>query len=101
MGQCHLSNDLWDVKWDVKLYLTRMIFGIAIVHVLRCASEQVLSPLHFVDKLCEVDFEATVHEGGTVGQAGAVRYALSKALLSIVDADTTERMRLGWFTESR
>ena len=35
MGQCHLSNDLWDVKWDVKPYLTRMIFGIAIVHVLR------------------------------------------------------------------
>jgi len=63
-----------------------------------CDSEQVLFPLHFVDKLCEVDFEATVTEGGPVGQAGALRLALSKALLPLVDADTAEKMRLGVFT---
>jgi len=59
------------------------------------ASEQVLFPLHFVDKLCEVDFEATATSGGNVGQAGAIRLALSRALLAIVDAETAERMRLG------
>ena len=59
-----------------------------------------LFPLHFVDKLCEVDFEATVSEGGPVGQAGALRLALSKALLAIVDADTAEKMRLGGLTEN-
>jgi len=65
-----------------------------------CASEQVLFPLHFVDKLCEVDFEATVSTGGIVGQAGAIRLALSTALLSVVDADTAEKMRLGGFAIS-
>jgi len=61
-------------------------------------SEQVLSPIHFVDKLCEVDFEATVTEGGPVGQAGAIRLALSTALLAMVDAETAEKMRLGALT---
>jgi len=60
-----------------------------------CVSEQVLFPLHFVNKLCEVDFEASVSEGGIVGQAGAIRLGLSKALLAVVDADTAEKMRLG------
>jgi len=59
-----------------------------------------LFPLHFVDKLCEVDFEATVSEGGVVGQAGALRLALSKALLPIVSADTAEKMRLGAAAET-
>ena len=59
-----------------------------------------LFPLHFVDKLCEVDFEASVTEGGLVGQAGAIRLALSKCLLSLVDADTAEKMRLGEFFEN-
>jgi len=60
----------------------------------------VLFPLHFVDKLCEVDFEATITDGGPVGQAGALRLALSKALLPLVDEGTAEKMRLGAFTET-
>lgn len=58
-------------------------------------SEQVLFPLHYVGKLCDVDFEATVSEGGPVGQAGAIRLALSRALLALVDTETAENMRLG------
>lgn len=65
-----------------------------------CVSEQVLSPLHFVDKLCEVDFEATVDVGGPAGQAGALRLALSRALLAFVDKDTAEKMRLGTCAEN-
>jgi len=73
-----------------------VVTGIVCLH----ASEQILFPLHFVDKLCEVDFEATVTEGGPVGQAGALRLALSKALLPFVDSDTAEKMRLGAFAEN-
>jgi len=62
--------------------------------------EQVLFPLHFVDKLCEVDFEASVSDGGPVGQSGAVRHALSKALVSIVDADTADKLRIGGCNEN-
>ena len=39
-------------------------------------------------------------DGGPVGQAGAIRLALSNALLAVVDADTAERMRLGQSTEN-
>jgi len=56
--------------------------------------EQIMFPLHFTDKLCTVDFEATVEGGGVSGQAGALRLALARVLQSMVDAATTEKMRL-------
>ena len=60
-----------------------------------CFREQVLFPLQFVGKLGEMDVEVSVEGGGLSGQAGAIRYALAKALSSFVDATTMERMRLG------
>jgi len=74
--------------------------SIVIGHCVSVHSEQILFPLHFVDKLCEVDFEVSVSEGGPVGQAGAIRLALSRALLAVVDAATAEKMRLGGFVRN-
>jgi small subunit ribosomal protein S9 len=56
--------------------------------------EQIMFPLHLTDKLYSVDFDATVVGGGVSGQAGALRLALSRALQSIVDKATVEKMRL-------
>lgn len=53
-----------------------------------------MTPLQFVGLLGEVDVEATVTLGGETGQSGAIRLALSRALVSFVDADTREKMRL-------
>ncbi|PVD28404.1 hypothetical protein C0Q70_10991 [Pomacea canaliculata] len=55
------------------------------------AEEQVMTPLQFVGLMGEVDVEATVTLGGETGQSGAIRLALSRALVSFVDADTRER----------
>ena len=51
-------------------------------------------PLQFTDQLFKVDIEATVKGGGVSTQAGAIRYALSRALRSFVDTETVEEMRL-------
>ena len=45
--------------------------------------------------LGRVDVEVQVSGGGPVGQAGAIRYALSVALQSFANEETIERMRLG------
>jgi len=55
---------------------------------------QVIFPLHFTNKLGLVDFDATVEAGGSVGQAGAVRLALSRALRNFVSGEVMEKMRL-------
>ena len=54
-----------------------------------------MSPLQFVGRLGEMDVEATVTGGGGSGQSGAIRLALSRALVSFMDADTREKMRIG------
>lgn len=59
--------------------------------------EQVLFPLHLTKKLQLVDFEATVEDGGSSGQAGALRHAISTALKSLVDRQVIEKMRLGLY----
>ncbi|KAI0232694.1 28S ribosomal protein S9, mitochondrial [Lamellibrachia satsuma] len=56
--------------------------------------EQIVFPLQFVGKMGEVDIEAEVWDGGPSGQAGAIRFALSKALQSFVDRQMVEKMRL-------
>ncbi|ESO02460.1 hypothetical protein HELRODRAFT_154121 [Helobdella robusta] len=56
--------------------------------------EQVLFPLQLTDKLCKVDIEATVEHGGTSGQAGAIRLALSKCLIQMVPSGMVEKLRL-------
>lgn len=43
----------------------------------------------------KVDIEANVQGGGFSGQAGAIRWGISMALRSFVDAETLDRMRLG------
>lgn len=45
--------------------------------------------------LNKVDVEANVEKGGPSGQAGAIRWGISMALRSFVDAETIERMRYG------
>lgn len=45
--------------------------------------------------LNKVDVEANVEGGGPSGQAGAVRWGISMALRSFVDAEMAEKMRLG------
>lgn len=57
--------------------------------------EQIMTPLHFTGKLGGVDFEAEVKRGGPSAQAGAIRLALARALCSMVDRNTVEKMRLG------
>jgi small subunit ribosomal protein S9 len=52
-------------------------------------------PLVFSGMLHKVDIEANVSGGGEMGQAGAIRWGISMALRSFVDADTLDRMRLG------
>ena len=52
-------------------------------------------PLQFTSTLGEMDVDATVEGSGPSGQAGAIRYAMSKALCSFVDREMMEKMRLG------
>lgn len=56
--------------------------------------EQILFPLHFSKMLNKVDVEATVSEGGSTGQAGAIRWGISWCLRSFVDEEMLEKMRL-------
>ena len=56
--------------------------------------QQVLYPLQFTRLLGLVDVECIVDFGGTTGQAGAIRYALSQCLKSFVDMETVEAMKV-------
>lgn len=56
--------------------------------------EQIIFPLKLTGQLGKVDVIATVSEGGSAAQAGAIRYALSMCLRSFVDSETVEKMRL-------
>ncbi|XP_037797451.1 28S ribosomal protein S9, mitochondrial-like [Penaeus monodon] len=56
--------------------------------------EQVVFPLQFTDTLETVDVVAEVQEGGSSGQAGAVRHGIALALRSFVDKEMVEKMRL-------
>ncbi|KAL3884181.1 hypothetical protein ACJMK2_030401 [Sinanodonta woodiana] len=60
----------------------------------RIHREQLLTPLQVVKKVGEVDIEAEVEGGGPTGQSGAIRLAMSNALLSFVDKDTQEKLRI-------
>lgn len=56
--------------------------------------EQVVFPLQFTEMLGTVDVDAEVKEGGSSGQAGAVRHGIALALRSFVDKEMVEKMRL-------
>ncbi|VDI64726.1 small subunit ribosomal protein S9 [Mytilus galloprovincialis] len=51
-------------------------------------------PLELAEKLGQVDVEAKVEGGGQSGQSGAVRLGISRCLVSIVDEETVQKMRL-------
>ncbi|KAG9259433.1 28S ribosomal protein S9, mitochondrial [Astyanax mexicanus] len=55
--------------------------------------EQLMFPLHFVGMLGRFDVEAHVEGGGRSAQAGALRLAISRALLSFVSSGEMETMR--------
>ena len=66
-----------------------------IVFCLACPfRQQVLFPLHFVDRIGSVDIEAEASGGGSSGQAGAIRYGIALALQSFVDTETRTKMSL-------
>ncbi len=56
-----------------------------------------MSPMHLVGLLGELDVEAETRgpEGAGSSQAGAVRLGVARALLSFVDADKAELLRIG------
>lgn len=56
--------------------------------------EQVVFPLQLTDLLGKVDVEAKVEGHGVSANAGAIRLAISRALLSFVDENMREKMRL-------
>lgn len=60
---------------------------------------QVVFPLQFTEMLGTVDVDAEVKEGGSSGQAGAVRHGIALALRSFVDKEMAEKMRLGEFLQ--
>ncbi|KAL4656959.1 28S ribosomal protein S9, mitochondrial [Arapaima gigas] len=55
--------------------------------------EQLMFPLQFLDRLGKHDLECHVTGGGRSGQAGALRLAISRALLSYVSESEVEAMR--------
>ncbi|XP_066521690.1 28S ribosomal protein S9, mitochondrial isoform X2 [Hoplias malabaricus] len=55
--------------------------------------EQLMFPMHFVGMLDRFDVEASVEGGGRSAQAGALRLAVSRALLSFVSSGDMESMR--------
>ncbi|XP_077338803.1 small ribosomal subunit protein uS9m [Lithobates pipiens] len=55
--------------------------------------EQLMFPFQFVDGLRKYDAECTVSEGGRSSQAGSIRLAISRALLSFVSEGYVEAMR--------
>ncbi|XP_073406757.1 small ribosomal subunit protein uS9m [Dendrobates tinctorius] len=55
--------------------------------------EQLMFPFQFLDRLMKYDTECTVTGSGRSSQAGAVRLAISRALLSFVSEKEMEAMR--------
>eukprot|EP00079_Xenopus_tropicalis_P013182 XP_002941200.1 PREDICTED: 28S ribosomal protein S9, mitochondrial [Xenopus tropicalis] len=55
--------------------------------------EQLMFPFQFLDRLGKHDLECTVAGGGKSSQAGAIRLATSRALLSFVSENEIEAMR--------
>ncbi|XP_069828527.1 small ribosomal subunit protein uS9m [Dendropsophus ebraccatus] len=55
--------------------------------------EQLMFPFQFLNRLMKHDTECTVTDSGRSAQAGAVRLAISKALLSFVSDKEIEAMR--------
>lgn len=55
--------------------------------------EQLMFPFQFLDRLMKYDTECTVTGSGRSAQAGAVRLAISRALLSFVSEKEIEAMR--------
>ncbi|XP_075950771.1 small ribosomal subunit protein uS9m [Anarhichas minor] len=55
--------------------------------------EQLMFPLQFMGMLGRFDLECTVSGGGRSGQAGALRLAVSRALLSFLSEGEVETMR--------
>uniref|UniRef100_A0A672NLB0 Small ribosomal subunit protein uS9m n=1 Tax=Sinocyclocheilus grahami TaxID=75366 RepID=A0A672NLB0_SINGR len=55
--------------------------------------EQLMFPLHFVGMLGRFDVEGSVEGSGHSAQAGALRLAISRALLSFVSEGEVEKMR--------
>ncbi|XP_029930497.1 small ribosomal subunit protein uS9m [Myripristis murdjan] len=55
--------------------------------------EQLMFPLQFMGLLGRFDLDATVSGGGRSGQAGALRLAISRALLSFLSEGDVEHMR--------
>lgn len=56
---------------------------------------KVIFPLEFCNVLGKVDVVATCEGNGFSGKVGAIRLGIAMCLRSFVDAETTERMRLG------
>ena len=56
---------------------------------------QIVFPLQFTGLLGKVDVVAKLVGDGPSASAGAFRLAVSRALLSFVDVDMREKMRLG------
>ncbi|XP_078078086.1 small ribosomal subunit protein uS9m isoform X2 [Mustelus asterias] len=55
--------------------------------------EQLMFPFQFLDRLGMHDMECTVYAGGVSAQAGAIRLAASRALLSFITEKEVESMR--------
>ncbi|KAG8451856.1 hypothetical protein GDO86_003884 [Hymenochirus boettgeri] len=55
--------------------------------------EQLMFPFQFLDRLGKHDLECTVSGGGRSAQAGAIRLATSRALLSFISDNEVEIMR--------
>ncbi|XP_012678757.1 28S ribosomal protein S9, mitochondrial [Clupea harengus] len=55
--------------------------------------EQLVFPLHFVNMLGRFDVDASVSGGGHSAQSGALRLALSRALLTFLPDDKVEHVR--------
>uniref|UniRef100_A0A4W6D703 Mitochondrial ribosomal protein S9 n=1 Tax=Lates calcarifer TaxID=8187 RepID=A0A4W6D703_LATCA len=55
--------------------------------------EQLMFPLQFMDMLGRFDLECTVSGGGRSSQAGSLRLAISRALLSFLSEGEMENMR--------
>ena len=52
-------------------------------------------PIQFTGMVGKMDVEAKAWLGGPSGQSGAIRLAISRALLQVVDDETAEKMRIG------
>ncbi|CAL1598691.1 unnamed protein product [Knipowitschia caucasica] len=55
--------------------------------------EQIMFPFQFTNTLGRFDLHATVEGGGRAGQAGALRLAISRALLSFLPKGDVENLR--------